>query len=360
VQCRVYRVPTDQPEADGTLEWSATVMILVEVFAGAASGLGWTYAGTTCREIVVSELTEVVRGADPMDVAGITEGMVRACRNLGRPGLVSCAISAVDTALWDLKSRLLELPLVALFGRCRSEVPVYGSSGFTTYSDATTAAQLEHWSGELGIDMVKIKVGQSWGHEVARDLERIGLTRRVVGDDVEVFVDANGAYSVKQAIRVGQQSASEYGITWLEEPVSSDNLPGLREVRAQVSPDVAAGEYGYDETYFMRMIAAEAVDCLQVDVTRCGGFTCWLRAAAIAAANGLEVSGHCAPALHAQVAVAVPNLRHVEYFHDHARLEAMLFDGMLNPVGGSIVPDHSSPGHGYRLKDADAEPFRIA
>ena len=231
VDCRVYRVPTDQPEADGTLRWSATTMVLVDVVAGGATGTGWTYAGPGCREVVNADLAQAMIGASPMDVPGITEAMVRACRNLGRPGLVSCAVSAADIALWDLKARLLEMPLASLFGRCRERIPVYGSGGFTTYADATTRAQLEQWVDVLGIDKVKIKIGESWGSRAARDLDRIALTRQVVGDDVEVFVDANGAYSVKQAIRIGQRAASDFGVTWFEEPVSSDNLWAPRGTR---------------------------------------------------------------------------------------------------------------------------------
>jgi L-alanine-DL-glutamate epimerase-like enolase superfamily enzyme len=335
-------------------------MVLVDVVCGGKTGTGWTYAGSGCREVVADELAEVMIGANPMDVPGITEAMVRACRNLGRPGLVSCAVSAADTALWDLKARLLDLPLASLFGRCQEPVPVYGSGGFTTYSEATTRAQLEQWVNELGIDKVKIKIGESWGSEIGRDLARIAFTRQVVGDDVEVFVDANGGYSVKQAIRIGQRMGSDFGVTWFEEPVSSDNLAGLHEVRDQVIADVAAGEYGYDEPYFARMIAAEAVDCLQIDVTRCGGYTSWLRAAALAGAHGLQVSAHCAPALHAQIGGTVPNLRHVEYFHDHSRLESLLFDGVPIPVGGVLIPDLASPGHGYRLKEKEAAPYRVA
>jgi L-alanine-DL-glutamate epimerase-like enolase superfamily enzyme len=255
VECRAFEVPTDQPEADGTLAWSSTTMVLVEVFSGNSSGIGWTYAGTGCCNIVNEQLSRVIVGSDPMDVPGIDEQMVRACRNLGRPGVVSCAISACDTALWDLKARLLGLPLSSPFGRCVAGVPVYGSGGFTTYTDATTQAQLESWVGDLGLDMVKIKIGESWGREEERDLDRISLARRVVGDRVEVFVDANGGYTVKQAVRVGRRAAREHGITWFEEPVSSDNLAGLHEVRGQVTADVAAGEYGYDEPYFARMIS---------------------------------------------------------------------------------------------------------
>jgi L-alanine-DL-glutamate epimerase-like enolase superfamily enzyme len=148
-------------------------------------------------------------------------------------------------------------------------------------------------------------------------------------------------------------------VTWFEEPVSSDDLDGLREVRDRVTPDVTAGEYGYDLAYFARMVDAGAVDCLQADVTRCGGFTEWQRTASVAAARGLQVSGHCAPNLHAHVAAAVPNLRHLEYFHDHVRIESMLFDGALDPRGGALRPDRTRPGLGLTLKESDAAPFRV-
>ena len=163
VDVGVYEVPTDQPEADGTLAWSSTTMVLVEVRAGGQSGLGWTYSGAGSATVVKEQLSAVCVGASPMDVPGLNERMARACRNLGRSGLVACAISAVDIALWDLKARLLELPLTALFGQARADVPVYGSGGFTTYDEATTRAQLEQWVGEWRIPRVKIKIGESWG-----------------------------------------------------------------------------------------------------------------------------------------------------------------------------------------------------
>ncbi len=206
---------------------------------------------------------------------------------------------------------------------------------------------------------MKIKIGESWGSNSRRDLARIGFARKVVGSQAELYVDANGGYTRKQAVRIARAMA-EHDVSWFEEPVSSDDLDGLREVRDQVEPDVAAGEYGYDLAYFARMADAGAVDCLQVDVTRCGGISEWIRAAAVAAARGLQVSGHCAPNLHAHVAAAVPNLRHLEYFHDHVRIEGMLFDGALDPHGGVLQPDLTRPGLGLSLKHADAEAFRVA
>lgn len=355
----VYAVPTDQPEADGTLEWSSTTMVLVQVGAGGHTGLGWTYAGAGAATVVTEKLGDICVGSDPLDVAGVNERMARACRNLGRGGLVACAISAVDIALWDLKARLLEVSLTALFGQVRAEVPIYGSGGFTTYDEAATRAQLEQWVAGWGIPRVKVKIGQSWGSDPGRDLARVALVRRVIGDRVGLYVDANGGYSRKQAVRMGRAFHDQHDVVWFEEPVSSDDLDGLREVRDNCDADVAAGEYGYSLDYFARMVTAGAVDCLQVDVTRCGGYTIWLRAAAVAEAHNLQISGHCAPNLHAHVATSVPNLRHLEYFHDHHRIETTLFDGTLPPDGGQLVPALDVTGHGLALRHAVAEKFRV-
>lgn len=360
VESGTYRVPTDRPEADGTLQWGQTTAVVVRVSAAGSTGTGWTYATGGCKAIIDSELTEAIEGFNPFDVPLAHESMVRACRNLGRPGVVACAISAVDIALWDLKARLLDVSLARLLGRCRDSVPVYGSGGFTTYDERTTASQLDRWVHRQGIPRVKIKIAESWGSEVSRDVSRVALARRVIGDGSELFVDANGGYRVKQAVRVGEILAGDLGVVWFEEPVSSDDLHGLRQVRDRLSVDIAAGEYGYEGVYFARMLAARAVDCLQADVTRCGGYTSWLRVAALAGANGLEISGHCAPNLHAPVAISIPNLRHVEYFHDHSRLDSILFDGGLEPVDGSLRPDVDQRGHGMTLRESRAESFRAA
>lgn len=359
VTAQAYEIPTDAPEADGTLPWSSTTLVLAEVAADGRRGIGYTYADGACADLINGPLAGTLTGHGALDITGRWQAMVRAMRNNGRPGLVSCAISAVDTALWDLKGKLLDLPVCRLLGMAHDAVPIYGSGGFTTYDERQTRAQLERWVDEWKIPRVKIKIGESWGSDERRDLDRIALSRRVIGPDVELYVDANGAYRRKQAIRVAHAMA-DHDVTWFEEPVSSDDLDGLREVRDQVPPDVAAGEYGYDLAYFNRMLAAGAVDCLQIDVTRCGGITDWLRAAAVAAAHNVDVSGHCAPNLHAHVASTIPNLRHLEYFHDHHRIEHMVFDGALSPECGALRPDLRRPGLGLEFKRADAEPYRKA
>jgi L-alanine-DL-glutamate epimerase-like enolase superfamily enzyme len=345
IRATAYMVPTDRPEADGTLAWNSTTLVLVEVRSCGSSGIGWTYGPAACAQIVGELLAPEVLGSDPMNVPATFESMVRSVRNAGRPGAVGYALSAVDVALWDLKARLLGLPLHRLLGAVNDAVPVYGSGGFTTYTPEEQREQLHQWVHQQRIPRVKIKIGESWGTQPRRDLDRLAAARDVIGAETELYADANGAYSPAQASRLLHQAA-ELHVRWLEEPVSSDDLAGLRHVRHAVAADVAAGEYGFDLTYFQRMCAAGGVDCLQADVTRCGGITEWLRVAALAAAHHLELSGHCAPHLHAHVAAAIPNLRHLEWFHDHVRIETMLFEGVLDPTGGVVRPDPTRPGLG--------------
>jgi len=357
VQAASYVIPTDEPEADGTLTWSETAMVVVRAEAGDQAGLGWTYASPAAQSVVTDMLAGVAEGRDAMDAAGCYEEMCRAVRNVGREGIAATAISAVDIALWDLKARILGCPLTAAIGRVSESVPVYGSGGFTSYDDVRLGQQLAGWVGELAIPRAKIKIGESWGAQERRDLRRVALARQAIGSDAELYVDANGGYTTGQAVRVGRELA-DYGVTWFEEPVSSQDTAGLAAIRRQVLPDVAAGEYSWTLADSARLLDGNAVDCLQADVTRCGGITGFLQAAALAAARNVEISGHCAPNLHAHVAACVPNLRHVEYFHDHQRIEQMLFDGTLGPHGGVMTPRADQPGLGMTLRTADAEKYR--
>lgn len=349
LEVSAYTVPTDAPEGDGTLAWDSTTMVLVRAGSGEHAGIGWTYGPPACAAAVRDRLAEVVLGMDALDVGRAFTAMVAAVRNDGRSGVAGYALSAVDVALWDLKARLLGLPLHRLLGAVRDDVPVYGSGGFTTYDAGRLRDQITGWAVVQRIPRVKIKIAESWGTRPQRDLARIAQARTVVGPEVELFVDANGGYTVKQAIRI-LCAVAECDVRWFEEPVSSDHLDGLRRVRNAVLADVTAGEYGCDLAYFERMCAAQAVDCLQADASRCGGITEWLRVAAVAAAHHLEISGHCAPHLHVHAAAATPNLRHLEWFHDHVRIEDMFFEGTLDPTGGALHPDPAAPGNGLTVR----------
>jgi len=353
-----YTVPTTTPEADGTYAWDATTMVLVQATAGEWTGIGWTYAPAACAALIREILEPAVDGLNCFDVPAAAEAMARTVRNASRPGLAGYAISAVDCALWDLKARILGLPLQHLFGAARAVVDVYGSGGFTTYSEERLRTQLEGWAGHQQIPRVKIKIGEDRGTNTVRDLARIRQARETIGSGVELFVDANGGYTAKQAVRVFEACA-EQEVVWFEEPVSSDHLEGLRQVRRSINADVAAGEYGTTLFYFRRMCEAGAVDCLQVDASRCGGFTEWFRAAAVAAAHGLEVSGHCAPNLTVPAAAGTLNFRHLEWFHDHVRIEEMFFDGTGDPAGGSVRPGEDRPGNGLTFRAQDADKYRI-
>ena len=359
ITAAAFTIPTDQLEADGTATWSGTTMVIVHAVAGNITGLGWTYGAAAGVRLVHDVLADAVAGRCALDVAGAYDAMWRAVRNIGRPGVASTSISAVDTALWDLKARLLDIRLSRLLGVTHDAVPVYGSGGFTTYDERRLTEQLTGWIEDLDVRSVKVKIGQDRGASTGSDVDRMRRAREVIGPDIELFVDANGAYSVKQAMRVAER-VGDLDVRWFEEPVSSDDLSGLHRVRDAVAAEVAAGEYGYDLSYFQRMCAAGAVDCLQADVTRCGGITEFQRVAAVAAAHNLDLSGHCAPNLHLDVAAAVPNLRHLEYFHDHARIENLLFDGATLPARGVMSPDLSASGNGLAFRAVDAERYRVA
>jgi L-alanine-DL-glutamate epimerase-like enolase superfamily enzyme len=142
VSAAAYEIPTDAPEADGTLEWDRTVMVVVEIEAGGQTGLGYTYADGSIVQLIQGKLGSVISGRSAFEIGEANNALWRSIRNLGRSGLVGTAISAVDAALWDLKAKLLETSVAAMLGCCRGAVPIYGSGGFTCYSDPHCASNL--------------------------------------------------------------------------------------------------------------------------------------------------------------------------------------------------------------------------
>ena len=352
---RCFTVPTDAPEADGTFAWNSTTLILITLEAGSKQGLGYTYADATVSRLANTLLKEVVEGSDVFAQGATLQAMFRHVRNSGETGLTQMVIAAIDNAMWDLRARLLDTPLVNLLGRVRDGIAVYGSGGFTSYSDAQLTAQLGGWATQ-GFGMVKMKVGT----HPEDDVRRVETARRAIGPGVELFTDANGAYTVTQARRLMLRFA-EQEVRWMEEPVSSDNLAGLHELRdrAPGGMEVAAGEYGYTAWYFRRMLDAGAVSVLQADATRCGGISGFLDAAALCWAANIPLSAHCGPSAHLHVCCAVPRAVHMEFFHDHARIERMFFDGFCEPQAGVMKPDLSRPGAGLDLKEEDAAPYQV-
>jgi len=354
VRAHAYEIPTaDDEESDGTLVWRATSVLVVEVEAGGATGLGYGYCDAAAARIVERTLAGVVEGADALAPGEAWSKMQVAIRQLGQEGLAAMAASVLDIALWDLKARLLGVALCDLLPRFRDAVPAYGSGGFTSYSERELREQLGGWAAD-GFRSVKMKVGR----EPARDPARAAAARAAIGDEVELMVDANGAYrDVPQALAWAERFAGEHGVVWLEEPLSSRAVRGLRQVRerAPAGLAIAAGEYAWTLADCARLLDAAAVDVLQADVSRCGGITNLPRIDGLCRARELPFSAHCVPAVMAHAGCALESLIHTEFFFDHARAERLLFDGVVDPVDGLLRPDRSRPGLGIELKRADAE-----
>jgi len=353
LQVAAYTIPTDAPESDGTYEWNATTLVLVQLSSGDLVGTGYSYTDAAAAHLIANNLADIVVGADAMAPNALWQLLFARVRNLGVPGICATAISAVDSAAWDLKARLLGTPLVTLLGQVRNAVPVYGSGGFTSYSRAQLENQFTAWRA-AGITRFKMKIGRA----PERDGARVQHAREVIGPEAALFVDANGAFQPMQALSFAQ-SIESFNVTWFEEPVVSDDLVGLRWLRTRVPAgmSIAAGEYGYTPEYFRRMLQANAVDVLQADATRCLGITGFLHAGALCRAFGRPLSAHCAPALHAHVCCAAQDVVHVEYFHDHARIEAMFFDNLPRLVDGALQPDLTLAGHGLIFKERDAREY---
>ena len=356
IDVQAYTIPTDQPEGDGTLQWDSTTIVVVHAHAGETAGLGYTYADVSTAKLIETKLAGVVEGMPASSPRASWAAMVKATRNLGRPGITSMAIAAVDLALWDLHARLLDTPLCTVLGMAHDHVPVYGSGGFTTYTNDRLQEQLAGWA-EQGIPRVKMKIGA----HPDQDCERVRAAREAIGPSIELFVDANGAYERKQALQLADAFHEESSVSWFEEPVSSDDLEGLRLLRdrAPAGMAIAAGEYGYDAVYFTRMLDVGAVDVQQADVTRCAGITELLRVAGLCRAHGIPLSCHCGPAIHVHPACAIDELIHLEYFHDHVRIEGLLLDGLPELRDGALWPDLSRPGNGLSLRHSTAAQYSV-
>ena len=353
VTANAYRIPTSSPETDGTASWKATTIVVAHIRAGGKEGIGYSYADASAALLINQTLAEVINGLSALDIPHCWITLCRAVRNIGRAGIAACAIAALDNALWDLKAKLLELPLLKLLGAARAAIPVYGSGGFTNYSPSQVAEQIAGWR-EQGITQFKIKIGR----DVSADILRIQAAVEMLPPGGQLLVDANGAYHLKQALMMAEKMAA-YPIVWFEEPVTADDRAGLRFMREHAPPgmDIAAGEYGDNVDDFRHLLEAEAVDVLQVDATRCQGISGFLKAAALSEAHHRLLSSHCAPGLHAPLMCHIQNPKRVEYFWDHTRIEQLLFEGVPAVHAGCITPQTERSGLGITLKMADAEKF---
>ncbi len=357
VEVAAYKIPTEEPEeSDGTLCWNATTMVLVELHAAGEIGLGYTYAGVAAATFIKDLLADTLLRKDAMQTAARNAELYAKARNNGRSGIAAMAISAIDIALWDLKGKVLRAPVCALLGPAREAVPIYGSGGFTSYTLDRLTEQLGSWVHRMRIPRVKMKIGR----DPEADPSRVAAARKAIGPKAQLFVDANGAYSVKQALDMARRFA-ESDVCWYEEPVPYDDLDGNAKVREQAPAgmEISNGEYGFAPADFLRILQTRAADVLQADVTRCGGFSGFRIADALCRTYNTPLSSHCAPYVTLHAASSAQMLRHIEYFHDHVRIERMLFDGPSDPYDGRLTPDLERPGIGLELKRRDAERYLL-
>lgn len=314
-------------------------------------GLGTSAGSRAVQAVVEDTLKGAIVGEDPFDIEKLWNLMFWHVRGVGRKGIAFCAISAVDIALWDLKAKALGLPLYKLLGPYTDSVPVYGSGGWTNFTETELVEEQLSYV-ERGFTKIKMKVGKDFGTKEDEDIRRLAAVRRAVGDDVEIYVDANNGFYAKQAIGMSQRM-EEYNVGWFEEPVLADDIEGLAMVSSATTIPVATGEHEYTKFGFKDLIARGGADIVQPDIGRVGGVTEWMKVAHLAHAFNLPVAPHAYQEIHLHVACATPNLKVVEYLGVVEAGCKRWYKDFQEPVKGMWSPDPKKPGLGLEL-DLDA------
>src|SRR3712207_975596 len=317
-------------------------------------GLGTVPAS---RGLIEETLAPLLIGRDPLNHEMLWEDMFWRVRGFGRKGLAFCAISAVDIGLWDLKGKIFDAPLYKLIGHYTERVPIYGSGGWTHFSEDELVREQVGYV-ERGIPHVKMKVGKDFGKAEAEDLRRLAAVRKAVGDDVEIYVDANNGYYAKQAIAMSKRF-EEFNVRWFEEPVLADDIQGLAEISRATTIPVATGEHEYTKYGFKDLISHGGADIVQPDVGRVGGVTEWMKVAHLAHAFNLPVAPHAVQLVHLHLACATPNLRVVEYLGVSEKTDKIWDTEFPEPKNGMWSPYPDKPGLGLELNPKAVEKYRV-
>jgi L-alanine-DL-glutamate epimerase-like enolase superfamily enzyme len=299
------------------------------------------------RDVIQRVLKPALVGQDPLCIEKLWDDMFWRVRGFGRKGVAFCAISAVDIALWDLKAKLFGVPLYRLLGPYTDRVPIYGSGGWTSYSEAELVREQTGYV-ERGIPRVKMKVAKDFGHAEAEDVQRLKAVRKAVGDEVEIYVDANNGYYAKQAIGMARHLA-DYNVKWFEEPVLADDIAGLAAIARAIDIPVATGEHEYTRYGFKELIAQGGADIVQPDVGRVGGVTEWMKVAHLAHAFNLPVAPHAVQLVHLHLACCTPNLKVVECLGTADETDRLWYTEFPEQRDGYWSPYPDRPGLGLEL-----------
>jgi len=312
-------------------------------------GIGVTYhevGGEATRELILRNMAPKLIDRDPLETEAIWQEIFHYLRGVGRKGLMYGALSAVDTALWDLKGKIVGLPLYKLLGGNRTSIPVYASGGWTSFSDEQLVDEMKSMVAR-GYRMVKFKVGVEGGSNIRRDVERVRKVREAVGPDIGLLVDANNCFDAATAVQLANR-IREYDIVLFEEPVFADDIPGLARFKRGTDIPLGTGEHEYTKFGVRDLLMHDAVDVVQVDVARVGGYTELLKAAALAQAWNVKLAPHAMENIHLNLAGAVPNFLFLERLIMFEDITARTFKNAPVPVNGFMeIP--ALPGLGLEL-----------
>ena len=355
VTSAIYSRPHERPITNGKYTYTEISVVVVKVTTDdGLTGIGWAGGGSIVGE-TVKELEPYVVGEDPFNVERIWDKMYLP-KVFGRKGLTTRAISAVDIAIWDLIGKAVEKPLYQLLGGYRDTVPAYIAGGYYEEGKGLDGLSREMETNlKLGARAIKMKIGAV---SLREDEKRVKAVREVIGDEVDLLVDANNAYNTYQATQMAHR-LEEYDAFWFEEPVSPDNIGGSAEVAASSDIPIATGENEYTRWGFRDLIEARAADIINADAQVLGGITEFRKVADLASAYEIPVAPHGSQGVHVHLVAAIPNGLIVEYYEKNTNpLEGMMFDQSLELVNGQVSPP-KRPGLGVELNEKALEPYRV-
>jgi L-alanine-DL-glutamate epimerase-like enolase superfamily enzyme len=320
-----------------------------------ATGTGYTYTigtgGSSVVALLRDHLAPRLIGRDPAEIERLWKDLFFHTHATAVGAITSLALAAVDTALWDLKCRRANEPLWKCAGGAKAAIPVYTTEGgwlhhsMAQIVDEAKAAKAEGFKG------AKFKVGKP---SIAEDVRRLAAVREAVGDDFEVMVDANQAFTVSEAMRRAHAYAP-LGLAWFEEPIPAEDLGGHVELAAKATMPIAVGESIYHPSHFREYLERDACSIVQVDCARIGGITPWLKVAHLAEAFNVAVCPHFLMELHVSLVAAVPNGAWVEYI---PQLDAITTSRMAVRDGHALAP--STPGLGIEWDMSAIDRFAVA
>jgi len=343
-------IPTPKPGARGR----GVLFVHIKTDEG-VEGLGIGQGQRAVQSVIEDSLKDLLLGQDPFNTEKLWNDMFWRVRGYGRKGIAFCAISAVDIGLWDLKAKALGVPLYRLLGPYKESVPVYGSGGWTNFDEKGLVKEQMAYV-ERGFRAVKMKVAKDFGQSEGEDIKRLAAVRKAIGDNVELFVDANNGYYAKQAIAMSRKF-EDYNVRWFEEPVIADDIQGLAEISKATNIPVATGEHEYTKYGFKELITRGAADIVQPDIGRVGGVTEWMKVAHLAHAFNLPVAPHAVQLVHLHTACATPNLRIVEYLGVAEQSDDVWYTEYPKPERGMWSPYPDRPGLGLELNPKSVKKY---